>query len=479
MEVFLKDICIMQSGGTPKRSNNLFYGGEIPWVTISDFKNAESDIVYKTERTLTKEGLEAINGRLFKKNTLLLAMYGSVGKTAILGVDASTNQAILGINPKNDRIVNVKYLKYWLDFNKDFLYSQGKGATLHNISLSVVQRQKINLPNLETQNKIVAILDKAKTTLDKREKTIQMYDELLRATFLEMFGNPMERPNHWALSQVKDCILEITAGTSYGGENKKELDENELGVLKVSAVTKGVFNPLEYKAVNKDLIKKSIVNPQKGDLLFSRANTLELVGATCIVHENYTNLILSDKLWKVTTNEEKLRRVYFHFVLKNKDVRKAFLSIATGSSGSMLNISMEKFKGIEIPVPPIKLQEQFEVKYNKYIELKIKLNKSMEKFEALKQTIFQLAFKGELNFNTAVALEVLLENDYQFFTENSSIQSIKLLLDRLDKSEINSNKFYDQDIYDKAKGFVFELLKEGKVKQVFDENTKTTKLTIA
>ena len=109
MEFTLKDICYMQSGGTPKSTNHLFYGGKIPWVTISDFKNSEGDVLYKTEQTITEDGLAAINGRFFKKNTLLLAMYGSVGKTAILGVDASTNQAILGISSKDESVLNIKF----------------------------------------------------------------------------------------------------------------------------------------------------------------------------------------------------------------------------------------------------------------------------------------------------------------------------------------------------------------------------------
>lgn len=481
MELTLKDICNMQSGGTPKSTNNLFYGGKIPWVTISDFKNSEGDIIYKTEQSITEEGLEAINGRFFKKNTLLLAMYGSVGKTALLGIDASTNQAILGISPKDESTLNIKFLKYWLDHNKAYLYSQGKGATLHNISLTVVQRQKINLPELETQNKIVAVLDKAKFILDKREETIEKYDELLRATFLEMFGNPMERPNRWSIGHIRDNIIDIIAGVSYSGDDKRKLSEDEIGVLKVSAVTKGVFDPSEYKAVKRDTLKKEVVNPTKGDLLFSRANTLELVGATCIVHDNYENLALPDKLWKIQTNEENLRKVFLHFILKNKDVRKSFLSIATGSSGSMLNISMDKFKSIEIPLPPIELQLRFETEYLKCIEIQKRLHQHLALIKELNGSLSTLAFTGELKFEGGIELEVLLEKDFQFFIKNItniSVKTINELLNRLDKNELNENRFYEQHTYDKAKSFVFELIKEGKVKQVFDEKTKKVNLTV-
>jgi type I restriction enzyme S subunit len=382
----------------------------------------------------------------------------------------------------NRNKVSPKYLFYLL-YNfystEKVLAFQNKTTGIINLKLDrYLDSEILYEPNLETQNKIVAILDKTKTILDKRQETISKYDELLRATFLEMFGNPMERPNKWEINPINYCIEKITAGSSYGGENKKELQGDELGVLKISAVTKGIFNPNEYKAVKIDKIKKKLIHPRKGDLLFSRANTLELVGATSIVDKDYDNLFLPDKLWKINTNEALIKKVYLHYVLQNKAVRKSFLSIATGSSGSMLNISMDKFRNIRIPFPSIELQEQFEVKYNKYIELKRKLKLSKETFESLQKALSQLAFKGELEFGKGIDLEVLLENDYDFFKANSDTKSIRLLLERLDKNELNAKKFYEQEIYDKAKAFVFELLKEGKIKQVFDKKTNQVKLTV-
>ena len=90
----------------------------------------------------------------------------------------------------------------------------------------------------------------------------------------------------------------------------------------------------------------------------------------------------------------------------------------------------------------------------------------------------QIAFNGELEFNTAVDLEVLLENDYEYFKSNVDEETLQLLLDRLDKNELNENKFYEKDLYDKAKSFVFTLLKEGHINQVFDKNTNSVKLTL-
>lgn len=382
------------------------------------------------------------------------------------------------IESTDKAVLSIKYLFYFLDTYIEKLRNGSIGGVIKYIKIKHLTDIELPIPDLETQNKIVTILDKVKSILDKREETIQKYDELLRTTFLDMFGNPMERPNKWEIDTIDRCLISITSGKSYGGDNKKELEDDELGVLKVSAVTKGIFDPKEYKAVKKDEITNNIIHPQKGDLLFSRANTLELVGATCIVDNDYQNLFLPDKLWKIDIDETIIKKVYLHYVLQNKDVRRSFLSIATGSSGSMLNISMDKFRKIVIPYPPIELQKEFETRYLIYIELTKKLKSSHQFIKDLYNSLSQLAFKGELEFGKGIDLEILLDNDYVFFKENSNKKSIQQLLEKVDKNELNKNKFYNPELYDKAKSFVFELLKNGEIEQVFDDKTSTVKLKL-
>lgn len=425
-----------------------------------------------------------VGGKIKPLDILIVKDGATTGKTAFVDEefpykDAVVNEHVFRIKI-NQEYANPKYIYYFLSslsgerqVLKDF-----RGATVGGITRGFVDKVKVPLPPLEEQNKIVAILDKIKIILNKRQETITKYDELLRALFLDMFGNPMERPNRWKLNFLGNSLINISSGTSYRGEHNKQLEEDEFGVLKVSAVTKGIFDSNEFKAVKKKSVNRRIIHPKRGDLLFSRANTLELVGATCIVDADYDDLFLPDKIWKVEPDESIIKKIYLHYVLQNKDVRKTFLSIATGSSGSMLNISMGKFRNIIIPYPPIELQEQFEKTYLKYSDIKATLKISYKLISDLFTSLSQLAFKGELNFNSAVDLEMLLENDYVFFIKNSNQKTIELLLQRLDKDELNDNKFYDQRLYDKAKEFVFELLKENRIKQIFDERSERVKLTI-
>jgi type I restriction enzyme S subunit len=125
------------------------------------------------------------------------------------------------------------------------------------------------------------------------------------------------------------------------------------------------------------------------------------------------------------------------------------------------------FEKIEFIKPDYNLQKDFEKIAINANNLLSKLIHSKSQLENLINGLSQSAFNGDLEFNTAVDLEVLLENDYSYFKDNADKKAIQLLLDRLDKNELNENKFYEEHLYDKAKNFVFELLKDEKIKQVY------------
>ena len=128
---------------------------------------------------------------------------------------------------------------------------------------------------------------------------------------------------------------------------------------------------------NQDYIKKYVF-PQAGDLLFSRANTREMVGATAVITRDYPEHILPDKLWKIRFVDA-ANVWYMKYVLSYESIRSIFSSISTGTSGSMFNVSMGKFKSIKIPLPPIELQEQFAA----FVEQVDKSKYCSQKFEEL------------------------------------------------------------------------------------------------
>jgi type I restriction enzyme S subunit len=180
-----------------------------------------------------------------------------------------------------------------------------------------LSEKEIIIPPLAIQQKIVAILEKAEETKKLRIHADELTQKLLHSVFMEMFGDPLANPKNWKVEKVQDLVSSIEAGWSANGEHRIR-KENEYAVLKVSAVTQGFFLPEECKVINNDIEFKKVVTPEKGDVLFSRANTLELVGASCLIREDYPYLLLPDKLWKITVDKKKICPEYLKFALRTR-----------------------------------------------------------------------------------------------------------------------------------------------------------------
>ncbi|RLA66337.1 MAG: hypothetical protein DRQ78_04390 [Epsilonproteobacteria bacterium] len=202
----LDQYCHISSGGTPSRRQDTFYGGDILWSTIADMEKSDG-IVVDTKEKITSEGLASIGNRIFAKDTLLLAMYGSVGKVAIAGKKMATNQAILGITPKNEKEIYISYLKYWLMVNKRKIVNKARGGILKNLSAKIVENLKINLPLYDDQIKIANLLTQVETLVAKREESIGLLDELLKSTFLDMFGDPITNPQNREKVRLDDIVV--------------------------------------------------------------------------------------------------------------------------------------------------------------------------------------------------------------------------------------------------------------------------------
>jgi type I restriction enzyme, S subunit len=388
-----------------------------------------------------------------KEETVLITCRGATCGTVNLSEPFSyINGNAMALDDLDKSKAVTKYVYYFFQ-NYDF-QNVITGSAQPQITRESLKKVRIPLPDIETQNKIVTILDKAKTILDKREETIKKYDELLRATFLEIFGDPVLNTKKWSVQLFE----KVTKNENLKRIPIKESDrDNREGQYPYYGAT-GIIDFIDdYKYDGNYLL----IAEDGKNLLFNRKDNAFLASGKFWVN-NHAH-VLSDN--GVCT-------IYYLLYFLNLIDLKPYI---TGIDQIKLNkTNLEK---IPVPVPPRELQEKFGSVYHKYDNLKQKLIDCERLISELNVALSQLAFKGELDFNTAVDLEVLLENDYAFFKENSNTNSIKLLLERLDKDELNANKFYEQQAYNKAKSFVFELLKEGKIQQVFDEDTKKVKLT--
>ncbi|MBO9131242.1 restriction endonuclease subunit S [Bacillus sp. 165] len=365
--------------------------GYIPLLRATNILDGDLDlenVIYVEESLVKEEQL------LQKGDILIAASSGSlkaIGKSALFKSNGKfTFGAFCKVVRPTD--IQAEYLAHYFKTStfRNTIQNQINGANIKNMKNEHIDNLSIYIPDSNKQLQIVNLLNLARNLINKRLSQIAELNDLTQSLYYEMFGDN-KKLSKVNIEQVVDSI---EAGWSVSGEERPK-EQNEVAVLKISAITKGKFNENEYKVLNSNLKIKKAVYPQKGDILFSRANTRELVGASVIVPKDYEDLILPDKLWKINLNKEIITPEYFYTVINTKRVRDEFSKNATGTSGSMLNISMQKFKKVEINLPSIEKQQLFSTKFVEIQQMKQKLIKAEEDMNVLYRSLLQSAFKGE------------------------------------------------------------------------------------
>ncbi|EGE4660757.1 restriction endonuclease subunit S, partial [Salmonella bongori serovar 48:i:- str. 94-0708] len=331
--------------------------GELVWqLNLDQVESNTGKIIDKVKQPLSSAGSST---HFFNNEHVLYSkLRPYLNKVVVPDELGIATTELVPMKPDQKRL-NKRYLAYYLRSKPfvEWVSTQVSGAKMPRVVMSIFWQHEMPLPPLYEQERIVAILDKSDGIYQKREQAIKLADDFLRATFLEMFGDPVKNPKGWKKDKIKKGVLDITSGWSASGENIP-CKSNEFGVLKISSVTSGIFKPEENKVVDCKTIptSKKLILPKKGDLLFSRANTRELVAAICMVHQDYNNVFLPDKLWSIKLNHELLLPEFFLVLIQSEKVRELLTKQATGTSGSMLNISKSKFEETEIIFPEINIQ---------------------------------------------------------------------------------------------------------------------------
>lgn len=310
--------------------------------------------------------------------------------------DALLNQHIFKVEPDSERI-DKDYLRYALRDAISAMLKFTRGSTMKHVNRGDFLGTKIPLPPLATQKKIAAVLEKADQLRKDCKLLEQELNSLTQSVFIDMFGDPVTNPKGWEKSPLSSITEDFLGGKSLVAADD---DNTEFinRVLKISAVTSGEFKPTESKPLPNDYQPQDEHFVQVQDLLFSRANTTELVGATSMVFEEYKNLLLPDKLWRFIWNKEKpVSAVFIWQQLCGEAVRKEISKLSSGSGGSMKNISKGKLKTLPVILPPVELQEKFE---RIYMKLRAELQNNKQQIQSSEQafnSLMQKAFKGELN----------------------------------------------------------------------------------
>ncbi len=339
-------------------------------------------------------GEDGLNGSITQfdtENVLYSKLRPNLNKVVLPERDGFCTSELLPLRP-DARKLDRSYLAVFLrsDGFVNWAVSKTAGAKMPRLGTKDLLNANIPLPEIKEQKAIAEKFKKSEELISLRKQQLVKMDELVKARFFEMFGEISDNSMNWDCFTIGKLISTIESGWSGNGK-QREKHADEIAVLKVSAVTKGYFIPTECKVLDDQHNIKKYVYPQKGDILFSRANTKEMVGATVLIKKDYPDLILPDKLWKIRFCTD-VNPIYMKHVLSTTTVRNAFSAASTGTSGSMYNVSMEKFKGVIIPVPPLSVQNEFAAFVERVDQQKQTVQQSLEKLELMKKALMQEYF---------------------------------------------------------------------------------------
>lgn len=302
------------------------------------------------------------------------------------------NTSTMRFKVLDDNILDLNYLAYYLktDFFKNQIQRLITGSAQLNFGPSHIKKIDILIPSLETQKKIVKVLDKAQGLIDARKEQIKLMDELIQSVFYEMFGDPVTNPKGWEVGTINDLTLK----TQYGTSEKAHETDGEYPVLRMNNITYNGgwdFSSLKYVDLDESDLEKYLV--YKGELLFNRTNSKELVGKTAVYRETKP-MAYAGYLVKLKTNSSG-NTEYISAYLNSQHGKSTLLNMAKSIVG-MANINAEELKKIKINLPPIEVQNQFADIVSKIEKERSKLTNSIKDYNDIYVSIVQKTFSGKL-----------------------------------------------------------------------------------
>lgn len=379
-----------KSGGTPTRGNPEYFKGNIPWITTISLGKTlidESDAV----EHISAEAVANSSTKIILENSIMVGIRVGVGKVSINTVPMCGSQDIISIENIDEKQIYKQYIVHCIKSYSRFFDTQKRGATIQGINSGVLKSLDIPLPPLETQKQIAKTLDTAAELLAMRKQQIAELDSLIKSVFYDLFGDPVANEKGWETIVLGNCLDRIENGWSPICKDRVVIDK-EWGVCKLSAVTGGYYKENENKAIFSDTKIKTGLEVKNGDLLFSRKNTIELVGSCAYVFESTKKLMIPDTIFRFCTKGN-IHKLYLWGLLNCQTFKPFIQQLAGGTSGSMPNISKERLKGLEIPRPTFLKQTQFASIVTKIEEQKALVKKAIDETQYLFDSLMSEYFE--------------------------------------------------------------------------------------
>ena len=378
----LGEVCTIVSGSTPKTSVTSYWDGNIKWITPAEL-NEDTFYIMDSVRRITEEGKEKTGLSYLPTGTVILSSRAPIGKTAIAGCKMCCNQGFKNLIC-SDAIYN-EYLYFFLKSKTDYLNSLGRGATFKEISKSIVENIEIPLPEVNQQKEIAEKFKKLEQLISLRKQQLAKLDELVKARFVEMFGDPVTNPKGYEKYKLENLARKISDGV----HSKPDYTETGRPFLSVVNINKGVINFKNCKYVSEDAYQKMIksTHPERGDVLYTKVGATYGIPAyvdTDIAFCLYVSVCLIKPKREVINPRFLSLSMEMPYVKYQADRRIKGIGVP--------DLHLNQISEFEILCPPLKEQDIFIYFVERLDGEKRVVQQSLDKLELMKKALMQEYF---------------------------------------------------------------------------------------
>lgn len=375
----LGDICSFQSGGTPSRSNSKYFNGTIPWITTVALTGGVIDENSAVE-FISDDAIRQSAAKIVKPYSIMVGTRVGVGKVAINSVAMSTSQDVVSLIDIDETKWNKMFLVKFIQAKNNFLNSQARGATIKGIKIEVLAELELPDIDLPTQRWIADTLDKVAEEIGLCRKMLGKLDLMVKAKFVEMFGNI---PETEFVTMGSVCSL-ITDGT----HQPPKFVDSGIPFLFVSNITTNMLTYNAEKFISAEtyaeLMKRTPV--EIGDILLS---TVGSYGHPAIVKSN-KQFSFQRHIAFLKPRHNIIDSTFLHSAILTAGVQRQIEAKVKGIAQKTLNLS--EIRTLRFPLPPLQEQERYAALVKNINKSKLTIQEIRDKMETEKLALMQEYF---------------------------------------------------------------------------------------
>lgn len=378
----LGDICTFQSGGTPSKSNSEYFNGSIPWITTVALTG---DYIDKNDAVdwITDKAIQESAAKIVPENSIMVGTRVGIGKVAINAVPMSTSQDIVSLINIDDTKWDKKFLCKVILARNNVLLSQARGATIKGIKIDTLAKLEIPEIPLNEQRRISAVMDKVSGLIAKRREQLDRLDELVKARFVEMFGDETEF-DRWPSCTIGDvadiCVGVVIKPTQYyADQGIPAFRSLNIGEMRVKDGDWVYFTKEGHQKNQKSVVRKN-------DVLVVRSGA---PGTACVATEKYDGYNAVDIIIAHPDNT----KVDSTFLAAFTNMPHGMNQIRGRTGGAaQQHFNVGGYKTLRLIMPPMDQQQKFASFVKQTDKSKLTIQQSLDKLEVLKKALMQQYF---------------------------------------------------------------------------------------